>query len=138
MLVESHLRYADVIWGSVSNSKMESLQRFQDRSISIIDTTRIKDDWSKNFLQVKKLITFDRSVMTYKIMNRLCPENLWNKFQRRSHYFNYSYNTRFCENLQIPKLKFFDQSSFIAAVSIIEMALFVLGYKLPFKGSVQW
>ena len=34
-------------------------------------------------------------------MNRLCPENLWNKFQKRSHYSNY--NTRFCENLQIPK-----------------------------------
>ena len=102
VLVESHIRYADVIWGSVSNSKMESsLQRFQDRAISIIGTARIKDDWSKNFLQVKQLITFDRSVMTYKIMNRLCPENLWNEFQRRSHYSNY--NTRFCENLQIPK-----------------------------------
>ena len=49
---------------------MELLQRFQDRAISIIDTARIKDDWSKNFLQVKQLITFDRSVMTYKIMNR--------------------------------------------------------------------
>ena len=80
---------------------MESLQRFQYRAISIIDTARIKDDWSKNFLQVKQLITFDRSVMTYKIMNRLCPENLWKKFQRRSHYSNY--NTRFSENLQIPK-----------------------------------
>ena len=79
---------------------MEWLQRFQDRSISIIDTTRIKDDW-KNFLQVKQLITFDRSVMTYKIMNRLCPENLWSKFQRRSHCSNY--NTRFCENLQSSK-----------------------------------
>ena len=80
---------------------MEPLHYFQERAISIIDTARIKDDWSKNFLQVKQLITFDRSVMTYKIMNRLRPENLWNKFQRRSHYSNY--NTRFCENLQIPK-----------------------------------
>ena len=52
-------RYADVIWGSVSNSKMESLQRFQDRSISIIDTARIKDDCSKNFIKVKQLIAFD-------------------------------------------------------------------------------
>ena len=80
---------------------MESLQRFQARDISIIDAARIKDDWSKNFLQVKQLITFDQSVMTYKIMNRLCPENLWNKFQRRSHYSKY--NTTFSENLQIPK-----------------------------------
>ena len=82
------------MWGSVSNSKIESLQRFQDRAISIIDTSRIKDDWSNNLLPVKQPITFDRSVMTYKIMNRLCRENLWNKFQRRSHYFNY--NARFC------------------------------------------
>ena len=88
MLAESHIRYADVIKGDVSNSKMESLQRFQDRALSIIDTALIKDDWSKNFLQVKQLISFDRSVMTYEIMKRLCPENHWNKFQRRSHYSN--------------------------------------------------
>ena len=69
----------------------------------IIDTARIRDDWSKNLPTVKQPIMFDGSVMTYKIMNRLCPENLWNKFQRRSHYSNY--DTRFCENLQIPKYK---------------------------------
>ena len=80
---------------------MESLQRFQNRSISIIDTARKKDGWLRNFLRVDQFITFDRSVMTYKIMNRLCPESLRNKFQWRSHYSNY--NTRFCENLQIPK-----------------------------------
>ena len=84
VLAEIHIRYADVIVGCVSNSKMESLQRFQDRSSSIIDTARIKDDWSKNFLQVTQLITFDRSVMTYKIMKRLCS---------------------FYENLQVPKYK---------------------------------
>ena len=80
---------------------MESLQRFQDKSIPIMDAARIMDDWSKKFLHVKQLSTFDRSVITYKFVNKLCPENLWNKFQRRSHYSNY--DTRFCENLQIPK-----------------------------------
>ena len=72
-------------------------------AISIIDTARIKDDWSKNLSAVKQLIMFDRSIMTYNIMNRSCPENLWNKFQRRSYYSNY--NTWFCGNLQIPKYK---------------------------------
>ena len=80
---------------------MESFQRFQNRFISIIDIARKKDGWSRNFFQVGQLISFDRSVMTYKIMNRLCTENLWNKFQRGSNYSNY--DTRFCENLQIPK-----------------------------------
>ena len=93
-------RYADVIWGQLSNSKKESLQRLQDRAISIIETSRIKDEWSHNFLRSEQLVMFDRAVMAYKIMDRLCPENLWNKFQRRSEYS--SYNTRFCRDLQIP------------------------------------
>ena len=96
-LVESHMRYADVIWGHLSNSKKESLQRLQDRAISIIETFWIKDDWSHNFLCIERLVMFDRAVMVYKIMNRLCPENLWNKLQRRSAYS--SYNTRFCRDL---------------------------------------
>ena len=100
-LVESHIRYADVIWGSLTHSKKESLQRLQDRAIFIIETARIKDKWSNNLLSAEQLVMFDRAVMAYKIMNRLCPENLWNKFQRRSHYSNY--NTRFCRDLQIPR-----------------------------------
>ena len=73
-LVESNMRYADVIWGNLSNSKIESLQRLQDRI---------------------------KSVMVYKILNQLCPENLRSKFHLRSDYSRY--NTRFCRNIQIPK-----------------------------------
>ena len=100
-LVESHMRYADVIWGHLSNSKKESLQRRQDRAISVIKTSRIKEEWSHNFLRTEQLVIFDCAVMAYKIMNRLCQENLWNKFQQRSEYS--SYNTRFCGDLQIPR-----------------------------------
>ena len=85
-LVESNMRYADVIWGSLSNSKIESLQRLQGRAISMIHGARIKDNSSPNFLTFKRLITFDRAVMVYKILNQLCPENLWNKFHLRSDY----------------------------------------------------
>ena len=95
------MRYADVIWGSLSKSRKESLQRLLDRAISIIETSRIKDEWSTNFLSAEQLVIFDRAVMAYKIINRLCPENLWDKFQQRSQYS--SYNTRFCRDLQIPK-----------------------------------
>ena len=48
-----------------------------------------------------QLITFDRAGMVYKIFNKLCPENLWNKFNLRSYHSRY--NTRFCRNIQIPK-----------------------------------
>ena len=100
-LIESHMRYADEIWGSLSNSKIESLQRLLDRTVSMIHTSRIKDSWIPKFLAVQQLITFDRAVMVYKIFNKLCPEHLWNKYHQRSHYSRY--NTRFCKNIQIPK-----------------------------------
>ena len=63
-LVESHLRYANVIWGSLSKSKINTLQRLQDRARPIIDNARQKDGWSHNWLTVEQLIKFDRSVMT--------------------------------------------------------------------------
>ena len=99
-LIESHIRYADVIWGSLSNTKIEFLH-LHDRVVSMIHTSRIKDNWTPKFLSVKQLITFDRAVMVYRIFNKLCPENLWNKFNLRSHHSRY--NTRFCRNIQNPK-----------------------------------
>ena len=76
-LVESHLRYANVIWGSLLKTKLNTLKRLQDRARSIIDNARQKNGWSHNWLTVEQLIKFDRSVMTYKIINRQCPESLW-------------------------------------------------------------
>jgi len=67
----------------------------------MIHTSRIKDDWRPKFLSVKKIITFDHAIMVYKIFNKLCPENLWNKVTLRSHHSRY--NTRFCRKIQNPK-----------------------------------
>ena len=67
-LVESHLRYANVVWGSLSNTKLEALQRLQNRAHSIIERAKIKDQWSGDWLTVEQLINFDRSVMTYKMI----------------------------------------------------------------------
>ena len=83
-LVESHLRYANVIWGSLPKSKLNTLQRLQDRARSIIDQSRLKDNWSHNWLTVEQLTKFDRSVMTYKIISRQCPESLWDKYHHRT------------------------------------------------------
>ena len=99
-LIESHLRYADVIWGNLSKTKLAALQRLQDRAYSIISSARIKDSWSTSWLNVENLFRYDRNVMTYKIMNRLCPETLWDKFQLRSFH-----STRHCKDLQIPRYR---------------------------------
>ena len=42
--------------------------------------------------------------MTYKIMNRMCPESLWDKFPQISLHSNY--NTRNCKDIQIPRYNF--------------------------------
>ena len=47
-LFESHLRYGNVAWGSISSSELHELQRFQDRALSIIERARFKDQWPKN------------------------------------------------------------------------------------------
>ena len=100
-LIESHIQYVDVIWGSLSNSKLESLQRLQDRAASTIQTSRKKDNWTSKFLAVEQLIAFNRAVMVYKTFTKLYPEYLWNTYHLRSYYSRY--NTRFCRNIQIPK-----------------------------------
>ena len=86
-LIESHLRYADVIWGSLSETKIAAFQCLQDRAYSIITNARIKDSWSASWLNVENHFRYYRNVMIYKIMNRSCPENLLGKCQLRYKYY---------------------------------------------------
>ena len=101
-IVESHLCYADVIWGSLPARKIETLQRLQNRAQLIIETARVKDNWSCDWLNVSNLILFDKLVMTYKIINKLSPESLWDKFELRS--VHSKYEPRNCYDLPIPRL----------------------------------
>ena len=101
-IVESHLCYADVIWGCLLARKIETLQRLQNRAQLIIETARVKDNWSFDWLNVSNLISFNQLVMTYKIINRLSPESLWDKFELRS--VHSKYETRNCHDLPIPGL----------------------------------
>ena len=102
-LVESHLRYANVVWGALSSTKLSTLQRYQDRAFDLIESSKIKDDYNKNILNVNQLMTFDRAVMTFKIVNQLCPESLQNKFIERSALSKY--NTRNMKDLHVQNLK---------------------------------
>ena len=101
-IVESHLRYANEVWGSFPKTKLETLQRLQDKARASIENARLKDNWSCDRLSVENIIRYDRSVMAYKIISKLSPENLWGKFQQRSSQCNYA--TRYCKDLQIPRL----------------------------------
>ena len=73
-LVESQLRYGDVVWGSLSKTKLAALQRLQTRALKIIKNAKFKDTWSCPGMSAEN-ICCDSSVMTYKIMYKLRPES---------------------------------------------------------------
>ena len=88
--------------GSLTKTKLGALQHLQDRARTIIENARLKDNWSCDWLSIENVIRFDRSVMAYRIINKLSPENLWGEIQQRSSQSNYA--TRHCKDLQIPRL----------------------------------
>ena len=99
---KSHIRYGNNVWGSISSSELQALQRLQNRALSIIERARFNDEWPKKWLSVVNLVRDDRCVMVYKILNKQCPESFWNMFQQRCSISNY--NTRNYRDLHIPKL----------------------------------
>ena len=99
-LLKSHLRYRDELWGSLSNTKLDHLQRLQTRARTLIESSRLKDGWSCNWLSVSNLIIFDRAVMIYEIMNGLCPDNLRGRLVTRSQISNYPARNQLILTLQ--------------------------------------
>ena len=100
-IVESQLRYGDVVWGSLSKTKLAALQRLQTQTLKIIKNAKIKDTWSCPGMSVESIICFDRNIMTHKIIQKLCPESFLEKDKPRSSFS--AYNTRSTLSLQIPK-----------------------------------
>ena len=88
--------------GSVPSSKIKILQNLQDEARTIMERGKNKDNWSHNLFDVEQLIKFDRLAMTYKIMNRTCPESPLDKFPQRSLHSNY--RTGNCKDIQIPRV----------------------------------
>ena len=100
-LIESHLRYGNIIWGCISDTQLDSLQTLQSRAKKLIENGKYKDGWVCDWLPVKKLIKYDRLVMTHEILNGKCPENFQDKFTKRSKFSSYS--TRHSRDLYLPK-----------------------------------
>ena len=68
----------------ISDTKTSTLQKYQNRELDLIESSKVKDAWNKNLMNISQLMTFDRAVMTYDIVNQLCPAGLQNKFIERS------------------------------------------------------
>ena len=113
---ESHLRYCDIVWNALSNTKLFKLQRLQIRARKLIENAKYKDGWNCNWLDVKSLISFDQGVMTYKILHGLCPDNPRHKFVERA--MVSEYKTRNHRDLQIPivRLEYAKRSFYFSGV----------------------
>ena len=64
---ESLLRYGNELWGSLSATKLEHLQRLRDRGIELIEGAKYRDGWNCNWLPVSNFIRYDKAIMPYKI-----------------------------------------------------------------------
>ena len=101
-LVECHLRCADVVWGSLSNTITSALQRLRNHGFDFVEASEIKDSLIRLTFSVDQMFQFDRSGLMFKIINKICPGNLHNKFAERS--MIRKYGTRNKTDLQIPRL----------------------------------
>ena len=68
-LFERHLRYGNIVWSALSNTKLSKLQRLQTRAKRLIANAKFKDRWTCKWLTVKSLTSFDQRVMTYRILH---------------------------------------------------------------------
>ena len=67
-LVESHLRYGNLLWRHLSATKIRNLQKLQDRAITLIQSAPIKDRIPSAILSVKQLIKLDQAAIVHKIL----------------------------------------------------------------------
>ena len=84
-------KLGSVYCGSLPMRITEILQRLQHRTQS--KSARLKDNWSCYWLNVYNLISFDQFVVTYKVMNKLSHESLWDKVEQRSAHQNMQQGT---------------------------------------------
>ena len=61
-----------------------------------------KLSWNEQYKSVKGKVAGDRAIMTFKIVNQLCPEGLRNKFIERPALSRY--NTRNMKDIRVQKM----------------------------------
>ena len=70
--VESHLRNGKVLWGHLTEKKLCTLQKIQNRAFHLIESAPIKDRIPSARLDVEKTINYDRTIMVHKILKEMC------------------------------------------------------------------
>ena len=107
--VEPHFSYCCSVWGCYSETKLNSLQKIQNRAARIItnspyDASAAPPLQNLGWSSIKDLIRKETATLTYKALNSLAPRylgELFRKCSEGSHRILRSTET----NLQIPLLR---------------------------------
>ena len=109
-IVEPHFSYCCSVWGCCSETKLNSLQRIQNRAARI--TTNSPYDASavpllKNlgWPSIRDLIRKETVSLTYKALNSLAPQYLGELFTKCSERSDRNLRSTETKNLQIPLLR---------------------------------
>ena len=101
-LLGSHLRYADLVWGSLSNTKIRVLQRLENRAFDNIQASKIQGSLIRPIFSTDQMFQFHWSVLKVKIINKVCLESLHDKFAEKTSISKY--DTRKGTDLQVAGL----------------------------------
>ena len=93
-LVETRLRYCNVVWGNCGTTLINKLQHLQNRAIEIIHSDSEPADLNATFkdlslLNVQQMIDFNTATTVYDSIHRNCPEYLADMFLPAQQMHNY-------------------------------------------------
>ena len=100
-LVETRLRYCNVVWGNCGTTLINKLQHLQNRAIEIIHSDSEPADLNAIFkdlslLNVQQMIDFNTATTVYDSIHRNCPEYLADMFLPAQQMHNHQ--TRHAQN----------------------------------------
>ena len=92
-IIEPHLSYCCSVWGSCGNTKMNTLQKLQNRAARIVTDNPLDSSAAPllqrlGWLSVDRLVHRETSSMVYNSLNGLAPENRCQIFSRLSDVHN--------------------------------------------------
>ena len=109
-LIETHLRYCNVIWRQCVETLKDKLQALQNRVLRTVASQKFEHaDHSRllveyGWLSVRNLIKMDMGICRYKILNGQAPEEFKHIFQSVSSMHKYQTRSSQNDNLHLPQL----------------------------------
>ena len=85
-LVESHIRYGNVVWGSCGEVLLTKIQKIQNRAALIVTRSEFDENAEPlikelGWKTVRELVRYDTAITMHKSMHKIAPTHLFNIFQ---------------------------------------------------------